>query len=192
VVAIYSYNTDGQPLWYLASGDLTNNGADFHGVLQKFSGGQCMSCAYSAPSVFGDDGTFSIHFSTETTGEMTLPDGRQIQIQTFFAPPPVNTLGGLPITFDDIDMQRFDVEDDSVECKVTLTFKNTNSSAKSIFLYFDALDADGVTVDQLIFHASSVPPGSTVQDYTYTPAGDEISHCEGFSLRFNSDASDVF
>ncbi|HET7924545.1 MAG TPA: hypothetical protein VFL30_06575 [Rhodanobacteraceae bacterium] len=192
VVAVYAYDSDHNPLWYLASGSLSNDGADFHGTFDKFSGGQCMTCAYTAPGMFGSDGAFSIHFTSDTTGDMTLPDGRRIHIETFFGPPSVGALGGLPISFQGIDMQRFDTVEQSSDCKVTLTYKNTTSSAKTVFLYFDVLDANGITVDQMIFHSTSMSPGSTAQDYTYTTAGDAGARCEGFTLQFNDDASDIF
>lgn len=80
VVTIYSYQTDGAPQWYLASGPLS--GDTFTAFLTKYVSGQCISCAYSGrPTTAGDDGTVTIVFSSATTATMFLPGGRTTQIQ---------------------------------------------------------------------------------------------------------------
>jgi hypothetical protein len=79
VVTIYSYNADGTPQWYLASGPLS--GATFTAPLQSFFGGQCISCAFSgAPTAAGSDETMTIVFSSAHSAAVYLPGGRITQI----------------------------------------------------------------------------------------------------------------
>src|SRR5262249_47820068 len=83
-VEVYSYLGDGSSQWYLAAGVLTNN--VFTATLDKYTGGQCISCAYKAPTIAGNDGTITITFTSPTTGTADLPGGRHIQIQRYFQP----------------------------------------------------------------------------------------------------------
>ena len=82
IVEVYSYLQTGASQWYLASGPLVNN--VFTGTLDKYTGGQCISCAYAAPTRVGDDGTITITFTSPTTATVDLPGGRHFQIQRFF------------------------------------------------------------------------------------------------------------
>jgi sugar lactone lactonase YvrE len=78
VVTVYSYTVSGSPIWYLASGPVTNN--RFTSTLDKYQNGQCVSCAYRPPTINGNDGTISITFTSSTSAMMTLPGGRNFQI----------------------------------------------------------------------------------------------------------------
>jgi virginiamycin B lyase len=78
VVTVYSYTVSGSPIWYLASGPVTNN--TFTSTLDKYQNGQCISCAYQPPTINGNDGTISITFTSSTSAMMTLPGGRNFQI----------------------------------------------------------------------------------------------------------------
>jgi hypothetical protein len=82
IVEVYSYLTAGPSQWYLASGPVTNN--VFQATLDKYTGGQCISCTYIAPSLMGNDGTITITFTSATTATVDLPGGRHIQIQRYF------------------------------------------------------------------------------------------------------------
>ena len=84
LVEVYSYLTDSASQWYLAAGPLTNN--VFTATLDKYTGGQCVSCAYKAPALVGNDGTITITFTSATTATADLPGGRHIQIERYFAP----------------------------------------------------------------------------------------------------------
>jgi len=74
VVTVYSYTSSGSPVWYLAAGPIVNN--VFTATLDKYSGGQCISCGYHTASLGGNDGLVSIAFSTPAMATMTLPGGR--------------------------------------------------------------------------------------------------------------------
>ena len=64
-MTVYSYQPGGPAQWYLASGPMTNNQHNFLGTLDKYVGGQCISCPYSgAPTLVGNDGTVFIFFSS--------------------------------------------------------------------------------------------------------------------------------
>jgi hypothetical protein len=81
VVTVYSYTATGEPQWYIASGPLTNGGREFTRPLEKYRGGQCISCPYQQPSPSGTDGNVSIRFDSPTSAVMTLPGGRVTRIQ---------------------------------------------------------------------------------------------------------------
>jgi hypothetical protein len=46
-VIVYSYKENGDSEWYLASARLTNSGRSFTATLDKYRGGQCISCTYT-------------------------------------------------------------------------------------------------------------------------------------------------
>jgi hypothetical protein len=80
VVTVYSYQQAGAPQWYLAAGSLV--GTTFSATLDKYIGGQCISCAYAGPpQVIGNDGTITINFVSSTSATVSLPGGRVTQIQ---------------------------------------------------------------------------------------------------------------
>ncbi len=94
VVEVYSYLSDGSSQWYLAAGLLANN--VFTGTLDKYTGGQCVSCTYKAPTTVGNDGTIKITFTSATTGTADLPGGRHIPIERYFtAQPNITPSGGV-------------------------------------------------------------------------------------------------
>jgi hypothetical protein len=80
VLTVYSYKSNGDSEWYIATGTLTNAGRSFVGSLDKTRNGQCISCPYKAPTPGGSDGQVTIEFSSATNGTMTLPGGRAIPI----------------------------------------------------------------------------------------------------------------
>ena len=82
IVEIYSYLASGAAQWYLAAGPITNN--VFTATLDKYTGGQCVSCAYAAPTLAGNDGTITLTFTSPTTATADLPGGRHIPVQRFF------------------------------------------------------------------------------------------------------------
>lgn len=83
VVSMFSYTPAGDPVWYYAPGRLvrSGNGVAMTGTLDRYRGGQCASCAYTRPSTGGNDGAFSIDFSSPTQALMRLPGGRTTRIQ---------------------------------------------------------------------------------------------------------------
>jgi len=87
IVEAYSYLAGGGSQWYLAAGPVVNN--VFTGTLDKYTGGQCISCAFKAPALVGNDGTITITFTSPTTATVDLPGGRHIQIQRYFQSAPV-------------------------------------------------------------------------------------------------------
>lgn len=84
----YTYDSTGQAQWYLAVGQLTNNGANWSGTLQKYKDGQCFGCAYKPSQENGTDGVITIRFTSDTAGVLTMPNGLQSNIEAFF---PVGT-----------------------------------------------------------------------------------------------------
>ena len=82
IVETYSYLPNGAAQWYLSSGPIVNN--VFTSTLDKYTGGQCISCAFVAPTLVGNDGTITITFTSPTTATVDLPGGQHRQIQRFF------------------------------------------------------------------------------------------------------------
>lgn len=83
VITMFSYAADGDPMWYLVVGRLSNAGSGVMatGTLDHFQGGQCASCRYQSPSVMGNDGSISISFTSPSAATVQLPGGRVTQIQ---------------------------------------------------------------------------------------------------------------
>lgn len=82
VLAIYSYQAGGPAQWYLAAGAVTNN--VFTATLDRYTGGQCISCAFTGkPTLAGNDGTITVRFTSSTTATVNLPNGRVTQISPF-------------------------------------------------------------------------------------------------------------
>jgi hypothetical protein len=79
---IFSYQVNGAPEWYYVTGPLTNNGRSFSSTLDKYRGGQCISCPYTGrPTLPGNDGPIAIEFSSSTRATLSLPGGRRVAIQ---------------------------------------------------------------------------------------------------------------
>ncbi len=83
VLTMYSYTAGGDPIWYLGVGPMANAGARVAvtGTLDKFRGGQWASCMYQPPSMTGNDGAFTIMFSSPNAATVRLPGGRVTTIQ---------------------------------------------------------------------------------------------------------------
>lgn len=82
VAMMFSYAPDGSPLWYHAAGPLVRQGEAvvFSGTLGRYIGGQCLTCAYTSPAAAGDDGAFTITFTSASAAEVRLPGGRTTRI----------------------------------------------------------------------------------------------------------------
>jgi hypothetical protein len=81
IVEVYSYLPNGPSQWYLSAGPVVNN--VYTGTLDKYTGGQCISCPYVAPTLVGNDGNITITFTSPTTASVDV-GGRHFQIQRFF------------------------------------------------------------------------------------------------------------
>ncbi len=97
ILIVYAYDGAGNGQWYLASGPMTNSQRNFTGTLDKYRGGQCITCPYAgSPTLVGNDGTVSIVFHTETSATITFPGGRTTLIEPFnfgFGAPPQGLIG---------------------------------------------------------------------------------------------------
>jgi hypothetical protein len=78
VMTVYSYTEAGDPIWYLVAGPVVNNAATL--TLDKYSGGQCISCAYRPDQLTGNDGFVTITITSTTSATLNLPGGRTVQI----------------------------------------------------------------------------------------------------------------
>jgi hypothetical protein len=103
VLVVYAYQASGPAQWYLASGPMTNSGRSFTGTLDRYVGGQCISCGFSGPPTFvGNDGVITINFTSETAATVTLPGGRTTSIRpfNFSGDPPQGLLGEWIFVYD--------------------------------------------------------------------------------------------
>ena len=101
VLTMYAYDQSGNAQWYIATGNMTNGQRDFTGALEKFVGGQCVTCGYKAPQSNGNDGTISVTFTTEVSATVILPGGRVTSITPFnfkYGDPPLGVLGSWVFT----------------------------------------------------------------------------------------------
>jgi hypothetical protein len=87
VITIFSYEAGtGHSEWYLSSGPLTDNGTRFVGTLDKYRNGECISCAYVAPTLIGNDGTITVTFTSASSATLSLPGGRTTDIVPLLGP----------------------------------------------------------------------------------------------------------
>ncbi len=96
-IASYMYNANGSPVWYATLNPLvsvpgrtgtTLSGNDlsftYSGTWSLYANGQSLAGAYRSAAVVNSNvGAVAIQFSSSHTATLTLPDGRQIQIQRF-------------------------------------------------------------------------------------------------------------
>ena len=79
-LAGYMYDTSGNPLWYLASGNMSGTTL-FQGVWQQYGGGQTLTGTYVAPGIANANvGAVTLQFSSTTTATLTFPDGRTVPL----------------------------------------------------------------------------------------------------------------
>jgi len=84
VMTMYTYEAGGHSEWYLAAGPLVSNGAatTFTSTLDKYRGGQCVSCPYTGrPTLAPNDGNITITFTSPTSATVNLPGNRVSHIQ---------------------------------------------------------------------------------------------------------------
>src|SRR6476661_6110585 len=63
VVTIFSYKPNGDSEWYISSGPMSGSQSTYTGLLLAVRGGQCISCAYTAPSSTITSGSIVITFT---------------------------------------------------------------------------------------------------------------------------------
>lgn len=86
----YMYDATGNPVWYLASGNLGSgdltSGADlYQGNWQQYANGISLTGTYQAPNIVNANvGSVTLQFSDNSNATLTLPDGRQIPLTRFF------------------------------------------------------------------------------------------------------------
>jgi hypothetical protein len=81
VALIYTYRTDGNPLWLLASGTLRNG--QFDAPLTEFRGGQCLGCAYTPPQIVNQARRLRLDFASHTVATMRIDDEPADRISAF-------------------------------------------------------------------------------------------------------------
>lgn len=83
VATMFAYNSSGDPVWYYGVGrpTSTGTGVTVTGSLDKYRGGQCVTCAYHLPTSAGSDGAFTMVFSSPADATVQLPGGRTTRIQ---------------------------------------------------------------------------------------------------------------
>lgn len=71
LVGIFTYDQNGNPVWYTASGDYDSVNGTFSGAVQHWSGGPCLGCSYQAPKVDSNLGDIIITFNNRWQGMVT-------------------------------------------------------------------------------------------------------------------------
>ena len=81
VTAIYSYDTDGKPLWYLVQCDINQVTKECTGLLQKYKNGQSIAGSYVNPVLNGSDGEATFTWVTDSDLKLQLPQNRVTVIE---------------------------------------------------------------------------------------------------------------
>lgn len=83
VATMFSYAPSGEPVWYYAAGRLARagDGVTVSSTLDRYRGGQCISCGYAPATMAGSDGAFTIVFDSPVTATVHLPGGRTTRIE---------------------------------------------------------------------------------------------------------------
>lgn len=64
---------NGVTAWFFAQGTMDSD--YFYGTLQRYVGGQCMTCSYTAPTMAGTVGDVEIWFTSPQTATLSWPGG---------------------------------------------------------------------------------------------------------------------
>lgn len=79
-LSVYTYTQTGEPVWYLAVGEMGSDGV-FRGQLDLYEGGQCIRCDYREPErLQGFAGPVRIEFDSATRGTLFW-EGGELAIQ---------------------------------------------------------------------------------------------------------------
>jgi hypothetical protein len=82
-IASYMYDNTGKPIWYSASGPMTD-AALFQGEWSLLDNGPTLGGTYQAPGVANANvGAVTVQFASTNSATLTLPDGRQIPLTRF-------------------------------------------------------------------------------------------------------------
>jgi len=84
----YMYDADGQAVWYISGGGLTQAGSigagmSHTGPFSEYANGQSMGGDWHPPTAIGSRGTVSFQFRNTREAILTLPDGRQVTLTRF-------------------------------------------------------------------------------------------------------------
>jgi subtilisin len=80
--AAFMYRADGSPVWYVATGSMTDN-FTFVGQLNEYSGGQSLTGTYRPAAVQQSTGAMTLQFQTTTSARLILPSGRILDITRY-------------------------------------------------------------------------------------------------------------
>lgn len=79
----YMYDWNGNPVWYVSSGQLTRTDL-YQGTWLQYANGQTLTGAYRPPAEMSSGpGGVAIQFTDAQTATLALPDGRQIALTRF-------------------------------------------------------------------------------------------------------------
>jgi hypothetical protein len=82
-LAGYMYDDAGNPVWYVATGSMTN-ALLFQGQWSQFGDGQTLTGGYQPPLVANSNvGSVTLQFTSPTSATLTLPTGNQIPLIPF-------------------------------------------------------------------------------------------------------------
>ena len=82
VVAFYTYRESGEPIWYLAVGDLVDS--TFEAPLKEYAGGSCFECRpFQENMVVDDTSMVRIEFEGVSYANMWIDDSERIPIRSF-------------------------------------------------------------------------------------------------------------
>jgi hypothetical protein len=80
VAKVQMYDAAGEPVWYISAGPM-QSATRFQGELSFVSFGQTLNGPYRAPSSIASAGQLAIDFTSSSSANLTLPNGRILPIQ---------------------------------------------------------------------------------------------------------------
>jgi subtilisin family serine protease len=84
LIAGYMYDTLGNPVWYLSGPAPMTDASTYQGQWQLYANGPSLTGSPRTPQLFNASaGALVIQFTSNTTANLTLPDGRQVAIQRY-------------------------------------------------------------------------------------------------------------
>ena len=81
VMQMYAYEKNGQPTFYMGSGNLNNNAATI--ALNQYQGGRYLGSGDRSGTEAGSPGAFNVRFTSSTTGFIRLPGEAEKAISRF-------------------------------------------------------------------------------------------------------------
>jgi hypothetical protein len=175
--ASYMYDTSGNPVWYLASGDVAY-ATSYQGFWMQYAGGQTLGGPYKAPILANAQvGSVTLQFTDACDMTLTLPNGQQIPLSRYsFASPAVDlscTVFPIDLAMTNLTANGFQVSESFSGSYLGIPVSGSGSETSNLpytssFGNQPALAVAVVATETLIF--GDAPSSSSSTDWQYFDA----------------------